>query len=384
MTNKITKKAAAVPATAKKNNDFSSMIQKTLGGQSYIAEDMPETTIFYDTGAYILNAAISGSMYGGIPGDLIYAFAGEEATGKTFYLFSIIDNFLKRQSEGLVILFETEGAPVKENLRARGIDLSRIIVSKVATIEEFRTKALNITEAYKENKETRPIMMILDSLGMLSTSKEVGDVSSGKDVRDMTRNQLIRGTFRVLSMKLNELKIPLYMSNHTYQVIGAYFPTKEMAGGGGLKYAASGILSLAKSKERDEKSKEVTGNIIKVMVVKSRFTKEQKRVETLLRFDGGLDRYYGLLPIAEKYGIFKKKPKGYEMPDGSTAYEKNINKNPEKYYTAEVMALLEDACQKEFKFNRGAAGEALEEEVDDIIGAEVEKEEDMPQHDNDE
>lgn len=220
MTNKITKKAAAVPATAKKNNDFSSMIQKTLGGQSYIAEDMPETTIFYDTGAYILNAAISGSMYGGVPGDLIYAFAGEEATGKTFYLFSIIDNFLKRQSEGLVILFETEGAPVKENLRARGIDLSRIVVSKVATIEEFRTKALNITEAYKENKETRPIMMILDSLGMLSTSKEVGDVSSGKDVRDMTRNQLIRGTFRVLSMKLNELKIPLYMSNHTYQVIG--------------------------------------------------------------------------------------------------------------------------------------------------------------------
>lgn len=164
----------------------------------------------------------------------------------------------------------------------------------------------------------------------------------------------------------------------------SYFPTREMAGGGGLKYAASGILSLAKSKDRDEKSKEVTGNIIKVMVVKSRFTKEQKRVETLLRFDGGLDRYYGLLPIAEKYGIFKKKPKGYEMPDGSTAYEKNINKNPEKYYTAEVMALLEDACQKEFKFNRGEAGEALEEEVDDIIGTEVEREEDMPQHDNDE
>lgn len=252
-----TKSAAAFLGTGPGNNNnkkdsFSDLIQKTLGGQSYVAEDMPETTIFYDTGAYILNAAISGSMYGGVPGDLIYAFAGEEATGKTFYLFSIIDNFLNKHSDGMVILFETEGAPVKENLRARGIDLSRIVVSKVATIEEFRTKALNIAEAYKENKESRPLMMVLDSLGMLSTSKEVGDVSSGKEVRDMTRNQLIRGTFRVLSMKLNELKIPLYMSNHTYQVVGAYFPTKEMCLVKGSKiHTKNGLKNIETLKKGD-------------------------------------------------------------------------------------------------------------------------------------
>lgn len=139
------------------------------------------------------------------------------------------------------------------------------------------------------------------------------------------------------------------------------------SGGGGLKYAASGILFLAKSKDRDEKTKEVTGNIIKVTVAKSRFTKEQKKVETLLRFDGGLDRYYGLLPIAEKYGIFIKKSKGYEMPDGSTAYEKNIIANPEKYYTAEVMERLEQACQKEFKFNRADAADDLDTEVGEIF-----------------
>merc|ERR1712188_107183 len=123
----------------------------------------------------------------------------------------------------------------------------------------------------KEPKR-EPMMFVLDSLGMLSTSKEMEDVANDKQVRDMTKSQLIKGAFRVLTLKLGQAKIPMIVTNHTYDVVGAYIPTKEMGGGSGLKYAASTIIYLSKKKEKD--GKEVVGNIIKCKTAKARLTKE--------------------------------------------------------------------------------------------------------------
>jgi RecA/RadA recombinase len=193
------------------------------------------------------------------------------------------------------------------------------------------------------------MLMVLDSLGLLSTSKEVEDSTEGKDVRDMTKSQLIKGAFRVLTLKLAQVGIPMLVTNHVYEVIGSYVPTKEMGGGSGLKYAASTIAFLGKKKEKDGDG-DVVGNIIKIKMQKSRFTKEHSQVEVLLTFNKGLDRYYGLLEIAEKYGIFKKVSTRYELPDGKTAFGKQINSDPEKYYTTEVMEQLELAVAKEYKY----------------------------------
>ena len=77
------------------------------------------------------------------------------------------------------------------------------------------------------------------------------DISNDKQVRDMTKSQLIKGAFRVLTLKLGQAGIPMLVTNHTYDVIGSYVPTKEMGGGAGLKYAASTIKFLTKSKEKE-------------------------------------------------------------------------------------------------------------------------------------
>jgi len=116
----------------------------------------------------------------------------------------------------------------------------------------------------------------------------------------------------------------------------------------GLRYAASTVLFLSKRKEKVDN--EVVGNVIHCKLDKGRFTKENTMVDVMLRYDTGLNKYYGLLPIAEKYGIFKKVSTRYEMPDGSKAFEKNINENPEKYYTDDVMQQLEAAVAKEFMY----------------------------------
>ena len=303
---------------------------------------------YVDTGSYIFNALVSGSLYGGIPSNKVTALAGESSTGKTFFALSVVRNFLEANPTGGVIYFETESAISKEMIESRGIDSQRMVLFPVSTIEEFRTQACRIVDKYMKEPKREPMMFVLDSLGMLSTSKEMEDVVNDKQVRDMTKSQLIKGAFRVLTLKLGQAKIPMIVTNHTYDVIGSYIPTKEMGGGTGLKYAASTIIYLGKKKEKDGTT--LVGNIIKCEAKKSRLTKEGSKVETRLYFDDrGLDKYYGLLELGEQYGVFERK--GNRVIVGnSTVYPSAIHKDPEKYFTEEVMQKLEEAANKEFSY----------------------------------
>jgi len=313
-----------------------------------------------DTGSYALNALISGSIYGGVPNNKITAFAGESATGKTFFVLSVLKTFLDKNPEGGVIYFDTEAAVTKSMMSDRGIDTSRVVIAEPTSIEEFRTSATRILTNYIDTPEEKkkPMMMVLDSLGMLSSTKELEDTESGKNARDMTKAQLLRGTFRVLSLKLAKANVPLLVTNHVYDVVGAYVPTKEISGGSGLKYAASSIIMLGKKKDKD--GTEVVGNIVKASTHKSRFTKENKKIEIKLSYDKGLDRYYGLLELAEKYDIIKKVSTRYELPDGSKVFGKAINEDPEKYFTTELLQQLDAAAAKEFMY-----GQEVEETNDE-------------------
>ncbi|AHB81006.1 RecA-like protein [Synechococcus phage S-MbCM100] len=308
-----------------------------------------DTSGFIDTGSHIFNALVSGSIYGGVPGNKITAIAGESSTGKTFFCLGIVQHFLESNPDAGVIYFESESAISKEMIESRGIPSDRMMIVPVCTIEEFRTQACRILDKYMEQPkdDRQPLMFVLDSLGMLSTSKEMQDVADDKQVRDMTKSQLIKGAFRVLTLKLGKADVPMLVTNHTYDVIGSYVPTKEMGGGSGLKYASSTIIYLSKKKEKD--GTEVVGNIIKCKAAKSRLTKENSQIETRLYYDRGLDKYYGLLELGESAGMWKNVAGRYEM-DGKKVYAKAILKDPEKYFTPEVMQALDEAAAKEFLY----------------------------------
>jgi RecA/RadA recombinase len=305
---------------------------------------------FVDTGCYLFNAVVSGSLFGGVPSNKITAIAGESSTGKTFFTLAIVRNFLDSDPDAGCIYFESESAISRDMIESRGIDSKRMMIVPVVTVQEFRTQAIKIVDKYLEQKpeERKPLMFCLDSLGMLSTTKEVTDAEAGSETRDMTRSQIVKSIFRVLTLKLGKANVPMIVTNHTYDVIGAYVPMKEMGGGSGLKYAASSIIFLSKSKEKD--GKEVIGNIIKCETKKSRFTKENAKIETRLFYDErGLDKYYGLLELGEKHGVFERVGNRYKMGDVSL-YSKQILKDPEKYFTPEVMQALDEVAQKEFSY----------------------------------
>jgi len=323
-------------------NKYASVVNDGLAGS--------DISGFVDTGCYIFNAILSGSIYGGIPDNKIIAIAGESATGKTYFTLGIVAKFLRDRPEGVVLYFDSEQAVTSDMIKGRGIDPNRVAVMPVSTVEDFRHQAIKIVDKYKAmpKSEQKPMLICLDSLGMLSTEKEMSDTAEGKTTRDMTRAQVIKATFRVLTLKLGDAGIPMIMTNHTYDQVGSMFPTKQMSGGAGLKYAASTIVFLSKKKVKE--GTDVIGNIIHCKNYKSRLTKENAMVDVMLNYESGLHPYYGLLTLAEKYGIVKKVSTRYEFPDGTKAYEKAVYKDPEKYFTDDIMKQIENIASKEFMY----------------------------------
>ncbi len=331
--------------------DFLKDIVKEIGDDyTQLASDISDDQQYIDTGSLVFNGLVSGSIFGGVCSNKITAIAGESSTGKTFFALAVAKNFLDTNPDAYVLYFDTESSITRALLESRNIDTKRFVVINVVTIEEFRTKALKAIDIYLKTdiQDRKPCMFVLDSLGMLSTEKEIRDALDDKQVRDMTKSQLVKGAFRMLTLKLGQANVPLIVTNHTYDVIGAYVPTKEMGGGSGLKYAASTIIYLGKKKEKD--GKEVIGNIIKAKTHKSRLSKENKQVDIRLYYDQrGLDKYYGLLELGEIGGLWKNVAGRYEI-GGKKVYAKQIYSKPEEYFTDDVLQALDEISQKEFSY----------------------------------
>ena len=334
-------------------NEFLSGLVKDLADEdTTIAAEGKSSAEFsgtVDTGSYVLNAVMSGSIYGGVANNKITVFAGESATGKTFFVLGVMKQFLETHKDAVVIYFDTESAVTNQMMQQRGIYTKRVVKSEPESIQKFRHVALNGIDHYINQDETErpPMMMILDSLGQLSSTKELEDTAEGSETKDMTKAATLKATFRVLNLKLAKAGIPLLVCNHVYDVVGSYYPQKEMSGGSGLKYSASTIAFLSKKKERD--GTDIIGNIIKVTMQKSRLSKENKQIECLLTYDKGLDRYYGLVNLALDAKIWGKIGNRIDV-DGTKLYEKAIYKEPKRYFTGEVLDRIEEYVKKEFTY----------------------------------
>lgn len=212
-------------------NEYASIVEDGLS---------TDNTGFIDTGSYVVNALVSGSIFGGYPQNRVTAVAGESSVGKTYFAMTTVKTFLDDDPTGEVVYFDSESAFTKEMFVERGMDTNRIAMVPVATLDEFKFQALKILEQYSEiPKEDRPpLLMVLDSLGNLSSEKELNDASEGKSVQDMTRGRSIRSIFRVLTLKLGKLNVPMLVTNHVYATLDQYNP----AAMGGCLVAGTKIL----------------------------------------------------------------------------------------------------------------------------------------------
>ena len=249
---------------------------------------------YIPTGNYLLNAQFSGSLFGGIPNSRSVCLAGESGTGKTFLALNICR---EAQDMGYNIIYcDSEAAVDQDVIKNFGVDPEKFRYQPVSTPLEVRQFVAHLCDTLKKVKEKGTalpkIMLLLDSLGNLATTKERADAMSGSDKRDMTKQQELRSLFRVITADLAELKIPFVFTNHTYATIGSYVPGQTISGGGGAIYNASVILQLSKAGLKEDGTNK-TGIIVTSKPAKNRFARPLP-IKFHISFYKGMNPYVGL------------------------------------------------------------------------------------------
>ena len=275
-------------------------LNKSLSKHSMYGETMDKSTFskideFIGTGNYMLNACLSGSVFGGIPNNRSVCFAGPSGTGKTFLLLNVVR---EAQAKGYQIIFyDSEAAVDSDMIEKFGIDPTKLRYEPCNTVQEFRSSISNLVKIISEQKrkglDVPKVMVCLDSLGNLASQKEIDDALSGSDKADMTRAKTIKSLFRILGTQLAECKIPFVFTNHTYSG-QSFIPIVTAGGGTGPEYFASIILFLRKAQLKEGQEK--AGIVVTATPNKNRFAKPTP-VKFIIHFDKGMNKYIGL----EKY-----------------------------------------------------------------------------------
>jgi len=350
-------------------NNYAKMMKNemaTIVGKQGMIGDCDE---FLDTGSYMLNAIMSADLFKGIPKNKTIAIASDSGIGKSFFCVSIAREFQQNNPDGFVMYYETENAFTSDMFVDRGIDTNRLLYIPCGTVEQFRHESTKFVKEYNElpEEEKVPFIMILDSVGNLSTEKEYEDAITGANKTDMTKGRLVKSAIRTLKMELSKAGAPLIMTNHVYSEIGSMYPQEIMTGGKGPLFLSDVVLFL--SKRKDKEGTVQIGNFITVRARKSRFTRENSAVEVYLNFKTGINKYHGLLPFAEKAGVFRKIGNRYTVQDGRKLYEKQIMQSPEEFFTKEVLDQINDVIKEEFsygEFSPELEKEIYEEPLDDL------------------
>jgi RecA/RadA recombinase len=277
------------------------------------------------TGNYLLNAQISGSLFGGVPNTRSFGVMGDPGTGKSFFCLNVV-----REAQKIgynVIYCDTEGAIDKSSAIKFGIDSANIRYQPIQTVSQFQTFTSNVIDLVKKAKskgENPKILLVLDSLGMLSTDKELADAMKGHNAADMgAKAKELRKLFRVITLDLTAAKIPLICTNHVYAG-GGYVPTKESSGGDGPIFAMSVVAFLSKAQLKDGSGTK-TGIIVTSTLKKSRFTIPEQ-VKFHISFSHGMNPYVGLQDYVSWEACGIERGKFEEVKDPVTGKKENVFK----------------------------------------------------------
>jgi RecA/RadA recombinase len=358
-----------------------------------IEKEVKERT-FISTGCYLLDAALSAKLVGGgILGGRIFGLLGESGAGKSFIAYSICKS---AQKDGYSIIYiDTENSIDLEGITKFGIentpDKLRLIRSN--KVEDINIAITQLLDELKEAKlggfEIPKILIVLDSIGMMSSNKEKEDLLKGAMKQDMTRAKGLNALFRSISSDLGYLDIPMVCCNHTY-LSQDLFPKEISKGGMGLVYSASVLGFLSKSKLKDGNEDEMdlgqSGISVLFKTQKNRLAKP-KKIRFDISFLNGLNKYSGLDAFCrpeffEQIGIAKGKmevdKKTGEMtflPGGNRWYINHLNKSvttkqlfTQEVFTEEVLEKMAPIVNDYFRFKSLDEIEETEKQFNEMMG----------------
>ena len=269
-------------------NKFNDLLEKKIKTKVNLMgfSDIDE---FIPTGNYLLNAQMSGSIFGGYPNTRSIGIAGDSGAGKTFLCLNAVRELQKK--DYFVFYIDTEGAIDRSDYLKFGVELDKLKYLRMGLISDVKFFINDFIDTMKENPGLKAAIFV-DSVGMLDTDKSKRDMDAGKNAADMgLRSKELRALFKSFTLDLSNLKVPFIFTNHTYASMDQYTP-KGMSGGGGPEFSASIILMLSKGTLRDE-NKTTTGIIVRSKTRKNRLARPID-IEFHISFHKGMNQYVGL------------------------------------------------------------------------------------------
>jgi RecA/RadA recombinase len=260
----------------------------------------------------MVNVALSGSLDGGLtPG--LTMLAGPSKHFKTAFALLMASAYAKKYKDAVILFYDSEFGTPKKYFETFNIDMNRVLHTPITDVEQLKHDIMaQLQELEKDDK----VIIVLDSIGNLASKKEVEDAIEGKSVADMSRAKQIKSLFRMITPHLTIKDIPMVVVNHTYKEIGM-FPKDIVGGGTGSYYSADTIWILGRQQEKT--GTEITGYHFIINIEKSRYVKEKSKIPVTVSFDGGIQKYSGLLDIALEGGFVQKPSNGwYAKVDMST------------------------------------------------------------------
>jgi RecA/RadA recombinase len=272
----------------------------------FTEKDMIPTTV------PMINVALSGKLDGGLtPG--LTMLAGPSKHFKTAFALLMASAYLKKYDDAVILFYDSEFGTPQKYFQTFGIDMDRVLHTPLTDVEELKHDVMNQLQGLSKDDK---VIIVLDSIGNLASKKEVEDTLEGKSVADMTRAKQIKSLFRMVTPHLTIKDVPMIVVNHTYKEIGM-FPKDIVGGGTGSYYSADTIWILGR--QQDKTGGELSGYNFIINVEKSRYVREKSKIPVTVSFDGGINKYSGLLEIAiEGNFVSKPSPGWYSKVDQST------------------------------------------------------------------
>ncbi len=260
----------------------------------------------------MVNVALSGSVDGGVASGLT-VLAGPSKHFKTSFALLMAGAYLDKHKDAVMLFYDSEFGSPQSYFEQFDIDPTRVLHTPITNVEELKFDLINQLEAIDRSEN---VIVVIDSIGNLASKKEMEDALNEKSVADMSRAKALKGLFRMATPYLAMKSIPLLAVNHTYQEIGL-FPKAIVSGGTGIYYSADNIWILGR--RQNKKGTEVTGYDFVINVEKSRYVKEKSKIPISVSWDGGVEKYSGLLEVAMAGGYVQKPSNGwYESVDPAT------------------------------------------------------------------
>jgi RecA/RadA recombinase len=277
----------------------------TTGAAVLSDSDLFSTKPLAVTSLPILNLAFHGKLSGGVPNG-VTILAGESKTFKTALALYCMKAYLDQYDDGVGVLFDSEFGCNPEYIRSFGIDPERVIHIPIEHVEQLK---FDFTKKLDEIKRGDHVFFMIDSIGQLSSKKEVEDTQDEKSVTDMTRAKSIRSLMRLITIQLSKKDLPCFIINHVYTTMELYSKV-VIPGGTSLTYSANQIFVISKAQEKDSDG-DLEGWKFTINIHKSRTVREKAKFPFVVKYDGGIQRYSGLLDIALELGFVKKPSNGW-------------------------------------------------------------------------